>query len=141
MNIMLEKYLDDQYAPENAAKECGGKAEDIERMALEMAHVAFKESITIDVEWTDWAGRKQDKFIGRPVSMHAMRGISAHSNGFQTCRAIHLLQVSAGYYRLPWGPPGEATVPETRATRHQACKRYGAEHAAEITTTGLPNLP
>ena len=34
--------------------------------------------------------------IGRPVSMHAMRGISAHSNGFHTCRALHLLQMLLG---------------------------------------------
>ncbi|MEH6578732.1 MAG: molybdopterin-dependent oxidoreductase, partial [Amphritea sp.] len=57
MDIMVEKYMDDQYSPEVAAKECGVAAADIERLALEMAHVAFKESITIDVEWTDWAGR------------------------------------------------------------------------------------
>ena len=34
--------------------------------------------------------------VGRPVAMHAMRGISAHSNGFQTCRAMHLLQMLLG---------------------------------------------
>ncbi|TIT70076.1 MAG: formate dehydrogenase, partial [Mesorhizobium sp.] len=40
---------------------------------------------------------------GRPVSMHAMRGISAHSNGFHTCRAIHLLQVLLGTVDVPGG--------------------------------------
>jgi sulfite dehydrogenase (quinone) subunit SoeA len=34
--------------------------------------------------------------IGRPVAIHAMRGISAHSNGFQTARALHLLQILLG---------------------------------------------
>jgi len=115
MSILIEKYLDEQYSPAVAAKECGVSAEDIERIALEMAHVAFKETITLDVEWTDWAGRKQSKFIGRPVSMHAMRGISAHSNGFQTCRALHLLQILLGTIDCPGGhlakPPFPKHIP------------------------------
>src|SRR3546814_2276361 len=41
--------------------------------------------------------------IGRPVAMHAMRGISAHSNGFHTCRALHLLQVLIGSIDAPGG--------------------------------------
>src|SRR5947209_10255974 len=40
---------------------------------------------------------------GRPVSFHAMRGISAHSNGFQTCRALHLLQILLGTIDVPGG--------------------------------------
>ena len=35
--------------------------------------------------------------------MHAMRGISAHSNGFQTCRALHLLQILLGTIDVPGG--------------------------------------
>ena len=117
MVLIAEEYLDEQYAPENAAKICGVPAEQIERLALEMAHVAFKESIEIDVPegWTDWAGRKHYKFIGRPVSMHAMRGISAHSNGFQTCRAIHFLQIMLGTVDVPGGhlakPPYPKPIP------------------------------
>ncbi len=115
MSILAEKYLDNEYSPENAEKVCGVPAEQIERLALEMAHVAFKESITVDVEWTDWAGRKHDKFIGRPVSMHAMRGISAHSNGFQACRALHILQILLGTVDVPGGhlakPPYPKHIP------------------------------
>ena len=33
---------------------------------------------------------------GRPVSFFAMRGVSAHSNGFQTCRTLHLIQMLLG---------------------------------------------
>ncbi|RYI25391.1 MAG: formate dehydrogenase, partial [Acetobacteraceae bacterium] len=40
---------------------------------------------------------------GRPVSFHAMRGISAHSNGFQTTRALHLLQIILGSLETPGG--------------------------------------
>jgi anaerobic selenocysteine-containing dehydrogenase len=115
MSLLAEKYLSDEYSPEAAAKVCGVPADTIERLALEMAHVAFKESIEIECEWTDWAGRKQDKFVGRPVSMHAMRGISAHSNGFQTCRAIHLLQIILGTIDCPGGhlakPPFPKHIP------------------------------
>jgi anaerobic selenocysteine-containing dehydrogenase len=32
-----------------------------------------------------------------------MRGISAHSNGFQTCRALHLLQILLGTIDVPGG--------------------------------------
>lgn len=115
MSVLADKYLCDEYSPAQAEKICGVKAADIKRLALEIAHVAFEESITVDVEWTDWAGRKHDKFIGRPVSMHAMRGISAHSNGFQTCRAIHLLQILLGTIDCPGGhlakPPFPKHVP------------------------------
>ena len=115
MSLLANKYIQEEYSPEEAAKVCGVPADTIERLALELAHVAFKESIEIEVEWTDWAGRKQTKFVGRPVSMHAMRGISAHSNGFQTCRAIHLLQVMLGTIDCPGGhlakPPFPKHIP------------------------------
>jgi len=114
MVLMAEEYMKDEYSPENAAKICGVPAEEIERMTLEMAHVAFKETIEIDVPggWTDWAGRKHDKFIGRPVSMHAMRGISAHSNGFQTCRAIHFVQILLGTIDVPGGHVAKPPYPK-----------------------------
>ncbi|MCG5508915.1 molybdopterin oxidoreductase family protein [Ectothiorhodospira lacustris] len=115
MSLLAERYLDDAYAPENIAPRCGVPAEQIERLALEMAHVAFKETIEIECEWTDAYGRTHDRFVGRPVSMHAMRGISAHSNGFQTCRAIHLLQILLGTIDVPGGhlskPPYPRHIP------------------------------
>src|SRR3546814_16457492 len=53
--------------------------------------------------------------IGRPVAMHAMRGISAHSNGFHTCRALHPLQVLIGSIDAPGGfrykPPFPTPAP------------------------------
>jgi len=101
MTQLAEKYLSDEYSPQSVADICGVDAETIERLALEMAHVAFRESITIDTPWTDWTGRRHEKFVGRPVAMHAMRGISAHSNGFQSCRAIHLIQVLLGAVDSP----------------------------------------
>lgn len=99
--VMIERYLDPQYAPEKAAEITGVPADTIRRLAAELAHVAFKQQIELPIAWTDWAGRKHDKMIGRPVSIHAMRGISAHSNGFQTCRAIHVLQMLLGAIDTP----------------------------------------
>ena len=101
--LLAERYLDRQYEPENVAATCGIPAERIRGLAAEIARVAFEEEIEIAQPWTDWAGRRHDTMRGRPVSVHAMRGISAHSNGFQTCRALHLLQILLGTIDVPGG--------------------------------------
>ncbi|WP_298260148.1 molybdopterin oxidoreductase family protein [uncultured Litoreibacter sp.] len=100
---MAEKYLDPQYAPEAVAERTGISAERIKRIAAELADVAFNQAIELDREWTDFRGHKHDKMIGRPVSFHAMRGISAHANGFQTCRSLHVLQIILGSVETPGG--------------------------------------
>lgn len=102
-HMMAEKYLDPKYAPDNVAKKTGISAATIKRLAVEIAHTAFEESIEIDQPWTDVYGERHEKMIGRPVAFHAMRGISAHSNGFQTCRSIHLLQIILGSVEAPGG--------------------------------------
>jgi sulfite dehydrogenase (quinone) subunit SoeA len=94
--LMVRRYLSPEYAAEKVADTCGVPVATIKRIAAELAHAAFEKQIVLDQPWTDWAGRRHEKTIGRPVSMHAMRGISAHSNGFQTCRAIHILQMLLG---------------------------------------------
>lgn len=103
MHLMAERYLDPQYAPEAVAETCGVSATKIKRIAAEIARVAFDEAIEIDQPWTDFRGENHDKMLGRPVSFHAMRGISAHSNGFQTCRALHVLQILLGAVETPGG--------------------------------------
>jgi sulfite dehydrogenase (quinone) subunit SoeA len=99
--LLAERYLDPQYAPEAVAERCGIPAERIKRIAAEMAHVAFEQEIVLQQPWTDWAGRRHETMVGRPVAMHAMRGISAHSNGFHTCRALHVLQMLLGAIDTP----------------------------------------
>ncbi|MEH6547204.1 MAG: molybdopterin oxidoreductase family protein [Sneathiella sp.] len=101
--LLATKYADAAYAPMATAAETGIPAEQTERLAAELARVAFEEEITIDQPWTDMTGERHEKMIGRPVSFHAMRGISAHSNGFQTCRALHLLQILLGSIECPGG--------------------------------------
>ena len=101
--LIAERFLSDEYTPEKAAAETGVPADTIRRIAQELAHAAFEQQVTLDVPWTDTDGRRHDKTIGRPVSMHTMRGISAHSNGFQTCRTLHLLQILLGSIDCPGG--------------------------------------
>ncbi|MEM9099689.1 MAG: molybdopterin oxidoreductase family protein [Pseudomonadota bacterium] len=99
--LMARKYLEPEYAPEAVAEKCGISVATIKRLAAEIADTAFNQAFEIPCEWTDFRGEKHDKFIGRPVSFHAMRGISAHSNGFQTCRALHILQLLLGAVEAP----------------------------------------
>jgi anaerobic selenocysteine-containing dehydrogenase len=101
--LIAERYLDPQYDPDKVAATCGVPAETIRRLAAEIADVAFSQEIEIAQPWTDWAGRRHETMRGRPVSFHAMRGISAHSNGFHTCRALHLLQILIGTIDVPGG--------------------------------------
>ena len=101
--LMADAYLDPAHAPEAVAEATGIPAATIRRIAAEIAHTAFEEEITLDRPWTDFRGERHETMTGRPVSFHAMRGISAHSNGFQTCRALHLLQIMLGSVETPGG--------------------------------------
>ena len=124
--LLAERYIDAQYAPEAVAKRCGIEATTIRRIAAEIAEVAFNQPVVLNQPWTDTAGRQHATMTGRPVAIHAMRGVSAHSNGFHTCRAIHVLQMLLGAidtpgswrYKSPYPkpmpggpPPGRARVP------------------------------
>ncbi len=100
---MADMYLSDEYAPEAVADRCGIPADRIRAIAAELARVAFDEAIELNHAWTDFRGEKHTKMTGRPVSFHAMRGISAHANGFQTCRALHVLQIILGTVEVPGG--------------------------------------
>ena len=121
MHLMAEKYIDPQYAPENVAERTGISAQKIKTIAAELARVAFDEAFELDQEWTDFRGETHKTMTGRPVSFHAMRGISAHSNGFQTCRALHVLQILLGTVEVPGGfrfkPPYPKPV-EAHPTPH-----------------------
>ena len=100
-HLIAERYLDPQYAPDAVSERCGIPADTIRRIARELAEAAFDNEIRLPVKWTDAHGREHAEMIGRPVAMHAMRGISAHSNGFHTCRALHLLQLLLGAVDTP----------------------------------------
>ncbi len=101
--LLAEKYADEAYAPDNVAAATGVSAQTIRRLAAELAETAFEQEIVVEQPWTDMKGERHETMIGRPVAFHAMRGISAHSNGFQTCRALHLLQIILGSIDCPGG--------------------------------------
>ena len=122
---MAERYLSPDYAPEKIAGRVGIDAARIRDLAATLARVAFDEAIELPQPWVDFRGDQHASMIGRPVSFHAMRGISAHSNGFQTARALHLLQIilgsveTPGGYRFkpPYPKPAEAhPVPHCKVT-------------------------
>ena len=103
IHAMAERYLDPQYAPEAVAERCGIPADKIRAIATELARVAFDEAFELEREWTDFRGETHKTMTGRPVSFHSMRGVSAHANGFQTCRALHVLQILLGTVEVPGG--------------------------------------
>ena len=100
---IITKYLSSEYEPEKVEKICGISAKKIRALANEIAKVAFEEEFELPIEWTDFRGETHKSMKGRPVSFHSMRGVSAHSNGFQTCRALHMLQILLGTVEVPGG--------------------------------------
>ena len=123
--LLARRCLDAAYAPEAVAQRTGIAAATIRRLAAELAEAAFDHEVVLDVPWTDWAGRRHDKTVGRPVSVLAMRGISAHSNGFHTCRALHVLQMLLGAIDCPGGfryrPPFPKPIPPAQKPAGKAC--------------------
>jgi anaerobic selenocysteine-containing dehydrogenase len=113
--LIVDRYLDPQYSPDAVSERCGIPAPTIRRIARELAEAAFDSKLTLPIAWTDSWGREHAEMVGRPVSMHAMRGISAHSNGFHTCRALHLLQLLLGAIDAPgsfrYQPPFPKPIP------------------------------
>ena len=116
--VLAERCLDPAYAPEAVAERCGIAPDRIRRLAAEIA-AAAAEPVLLAQPWTDTAGRRHATMPGRPVAMHAMRGISAHSNGFHTCRALHILQMLLGAidtpgswrYKAPFPRPTPPHIP------------------------------
>ncbi len=94
-DIFAERLIED-YSPQQVEKITGIRAEDIERIGKEIGYTALYDPVELPVEWEDVWGRKHEKFIGRPVSFHIMRGIASHSNGFQTARSVFLLMMLLG---------------------------------------------
>jgi anaerobic selenocysteine-containing dehydrogenase len=139
--LLAERFLCDEYAPETAASQCGVDAATIRRIAAEIADVAFNQTIRIAQRWTDAHGREHDEMIGRPVAMHAMRGISAHSNGFHTCRMLHVLQMLLGAIDTPgsfrYQPPYPKAVPPANRPG-KSRKANGALDAAPLGYVHAP---
>jgi len=139
--LIAERFLTDEYAPDTVAAKTAIPAETIRRIAGELAQAAFEQTVTLDMPWTDWTGRRHDKTIGRPVSMHAMRGISAHGNGFQTCRMIHLLQILLGSIDCPGGFRYKAPFPRPTPPPNRPVRASGPNAPLKGGPLGFPQGP
>jgi len=139
--LLAERFLGGDYAPEAVAPQCGVDAATIRRIAAEIADVAFNQEIRLAQRWTDAHGRVHDEMIGRPVAMHAMRGISAHANGFHTCRMLHVLQMLLGAIDTPgsfrYQPPYPKSVPPANRPG-KSCKDNGALDAGPLGYVHAP---
>jgi anaerobic selenocysteine-containing dehydrogenase len=98
-------------SPVWASEITGIPAERICKLALEMADTAFGQEFKLPIEWVDSWGEKHESVTGRPVAFHAMRGLSAHSNGFQTTRGLAVLMSLLGTIDRPGGFRHKAPYP------------------------------
>ena len=99
------------YTPEWAAGITGIDAATIRRLAHEMGITARDEKIELPIAWTDAWGREHESITGNPVAFHAMRGLAAHSNGFQAIRALGILMTILGTIDRPGGFRHKAPFP------------------------------
>ena len=140
-HLVAERYLDPQYSPDAVSERCGIPAETIRRIARELAQAAFDDPLTLPIAWTDAHGREHSEMIGRPVSMHAMRGISAHSNGFHTCRALHLLQLLLGAVDTPGSFRYQPPFPKPLPPPNRPGKQRQANGALDAAPLGFIHGP
>jgi len=139
--IVAERFLADEYAPENVSERCGVDAATIRRLAAELAHTAFEEAIELPIAWTDTHGRHHDTMPGRPVSMHAMRGIAAHANGFHTCRTIHVLQILLGAIDTPGSFRYQPPYPKPAPPGNKPAKARKPDGTLTGNPLGYPQSP
>ncbi len=97
--------------PEWAAEITGIPADTIRRLAHELGVTARDQKIELPIAWTDCWGREHASVTGNPVAFHAMRGLAAHSNGFQTIRALAILMSLLGTIDRPGGFRHRAPYP------------------------------
>ena len=97
--------------PEWAAGITGIPAATIRRLAHEMGVTARDQRIELPIQWTDCWDNEHATVTGNPVAFHAMRGLAAHSNGFQTTRALAILMTLLGTIDRPGGFRHKAPYP------------------------------
>jgi anaerobic selenocysteine-containing dehydrogenase len=99
------------HTPEWAESITGIPAATIRRLAHEMGVTARDEKIELPIAWTDCWGGEHQSVTGNPVAFHAMRGLAAHSNGFQTVRTLAILMSLLGTIDRPGGFRHKAPFP------------------------------
>ena len=99
------------YTAEWAEGITGIPAGTIRRLAHEMGITARDQKIELPIAWTDSWGKRHESVKGNPVAFHAMRGLAAHSNGFQTIRTLAILMSLLGTIDRPGGFRHRAPYP------------------------------
>ena len=105
--------------PQWAEAITGIPAARIRALARELGEVAFGQAFELPIAWTDAWGKTHPTTLGRPVAFHAMRGLAAHSNGFQTVRALAVLMSLLGTIDRPGGFRHKAPYPRHIAPNHR----------------------
>lgn len=116
----------------------------IVRLALEMGTTAMQHPITLPIEWTDAYGTHHAQTLGRPVSFHAMRGLAAHTNGFQTIRGLFDMMMMLGTVDVPGGfryksPYPKHIPPPVKPAPNR--DDYRPNQAAKAPLLGYPVTP
>jgi anaerobic selenocysteine-containing dehydrogenase len=106
--------------PEWASAITGIAAERIVALAQEMGHAALKQAFELPIPWTDAWGKVHPSTQARPLAFHAMRGLAAHSNGFQTVRALAVLMSVLGTIDAPGGFRHKAPYPRHIVPNYRA---------------------
>jgi anaerobic selenocysteine-containing dehydrogenase len=106
--------------PEWAAAITGIAAERIVALAQEMGHAALQQAFELPIPWTDAWGKLHPTTQARPLAFHAMRGLAAHSNGFQTVRALAVLMSVLGTIDAPGGFRHKAPYPRHIVPNYRA---------------------
>lgn len=109
--FQLLKERVEQFTPEWAEGITGIPAETIRRIAHEMGVTARDQKIELPIAWTDCWENEHNSVTGNPVAFHSMRGTAAHSNGFQTIRAMSILMTILGTIDRPGGFRHRAPFP------------------------------
>lgn len=133
-----------EMTPRVAEATTGIAARTIVRLALEMGTTAMHHPIVLPIAWTDRYGREHAETIGRPVAFHAMRGLAAHSNGFQTIRALFDMMMMLGTIDVPGGfryksPYPKPVPPPVKPAPNR--NDYQPGMAAKAPLLGYPTTP
>ncbi len=116
----------------------------IVRLALEMGKVSQQQPLVLPIAWTDFYGHQHPTTVGRPVAFHAMRGLAAHTNGFQTIRGLFSLMMLLGVVDVPGGflyksPYPKAVPPAVKPAPNP--EDYQPNQPAKAPLLGYPTSP